>query len=68
MAQPCRTALGHRIYRSGRTGLNARPIEVVSLDSARGGGPSPGHVDCHRQAGSIAERACGVTATGGILH
>jgi hypothetical protein len=25
-------------------------------------------VDCHRQAGFVAERACGVTSTSGILH
>jgi integrase len=55
-------------YKNPTMGTPEGHSEETSLDSARAGGASPGHVDCHRQAGSIAERACGVTATGGILH
>ena len=45
-----------------------RALSKRSPSTRRAGGVSPGHVDRHRQAGSIAERACGVTAAGGILH
>ena len=30
--------------------------------------PLPSHVDRHRQAGLLAERACGVATTGGVLY
>jgi hypothetical protein len=45
-----------------------RPVEAIFLDPTCRGGALPGHMDCHCQVGFVAECACGVTTTGGILH